>query len=143
MDESENKEKSVGAAAVDVAKDAAVVAKNAAKSLAGVAGKAFGAAKDMGPSSFFSFDKPYFPHIARPVFIVICVVAAIGAIGGVLSGFAGIFTSGVFTGIYKMIASLVCGGLTIILTRFAFEFMMVAFKISKHIDKIDGTETKK
>lgn len=95
-----------------------------------------GELRKMDKGSFFSFDKLYFPTIARYLFIILCIFVAVGAIIGVLAGFAALFTTGFLSGLGVIIGSLIYGVVVIFFLRIWFEFVLVMFNINDAVQDI-------
>lgn len=109
---------------------------DAAQQLANETKETLNEFKRLGPMSFFSFDRMFFPVIARYVFIFICALVLLGAVLGVLGGLVAIVSQGIVAGIGAMIGSVLFAALALIGVRFWFEFVLVAFKINEAVQEM-------
>ncbi len=124
MDEADNKG-SVG----DAAKDAAENLKRDAE-------QALGEIKGRGVMGFFSFERLYFPVVARYLFIVLFILIVLGIVLGVVGGLVSMVTFSVISGISAIFGSIITGAIFIIGLRIWFEMFVVGFKINENLEKI-------
>ncbi len=111
-------------------------AKEAARQFADETEQTLEEFKHLSLLSFFSFDRMFFPVIARYVFLFIVAIIAIGALFGVLGGLASFVSVGLLAGIGTIIGSVLFAVLALIGVRFWFEFLLVAFKINEAVQEI-------
>ncbi len=113
-------------------------AKDAAGKLKQDAEQALGEIKSRGIMGFFSFERLYFPVVARYLFIILFALIVIGVILGVIGGLVGMVSVGIMWGLSSIIGSLIMGAIFIIGLRIWFEMFVVGFKINENLEKIRG-----
>jgi hypothetical protein len=92
--------------------------------------------KGIDKSSFFKFDKLYFPMIARFLFLLaVAVIVFFGAVG-VIANLVAMFTVGFFSGLIGMVASAVGAVVGIFVVRIWFELVLVVFNINDAVQEI-------
>ena len=131
MDEAENT--TGGTSTTDAAKDAD---RAAAVEMRANAEKTMNELKSGGIGGIFSFDKMYFPVIARWLFIIITVIIVIFGVLGVLGSLVNILPGNIIPGIVGVIVSGIGMILWFIFTRVWFEMLLLGFKIYDELKAI-------
>ncbi|MDR1613368.1 MAG: DUF4282 domain-containing protein [Planctomycetota bacterium] len=87
-------------------------------------------------SSFFKFDKLYFPMIARFLFMALAAVILLSGAVGVMVSLVSMFTAGFLSGLFGIAASAAYAVVAVFFVRIWFELILVVFNINDALQEI-------
>ena len=95
--------------------------------------KDLGELKKANAWSFFSFDRLYFPVVARYFFILLCILSVVFYVIGIGSA---LFTQGIIAGIGAAVFGVIMLAIGLFFMRIWFELILVSFNIHDAVKDI-------